>query len=330
MHIKDYLIQYQSPLYLTFSRALSQKQLTHAYLINGEPGTPLKEVARYLAASLICENPSPLACGHCLACQRIEDGSYVDFFLFDGDEGSIKKESILDLETAFSRTSVEKEGKLIYVIHKVEKMTPEAINSLLKFLEEPNPDVFAILTTENEARVLPTILSRVQNLPLRLIPRERLIEASVNLGARLDDTELLSLAYNLPETILKLQDDKAYLNVKDSALFVLTHCGLSLEDGVYTSMKVANANINSRDDAKLYLQILLAFFQDIVNYNLQGRLLLPSFDDTTAKLSRVIKNPLSGIKVIIEAMTRIESNVNLNLLLDHVMIHIVKETSYGK
>ena len=118
------------------------------------------------------------------------------------------------------------------------------------------------------------------------------MKASVNLGARLGDTELLSLAYNLPETIVKLQDDKAYLNVKDSALLVLAELGLSLEDGVYTSMKVANANINSRDDAKLYLQILLAFFQDIVNYNLQGRLLLPSFDDTTAKLSRVIKNPL--------------------------------------
>lgn len=43
-------------------------------------------------------------------------------------------------------------------------MTPEASNALLKFLEEPSQEIYAFLTTESEENVLPTILSRSQNL----------------------------------------------------------------------------------------------------------------------------------------------------------------------
>ncbi len=328
MNIHDYLLNYQPPLYQTFSRALFQGHLSHAYLLHGEPGTPLKEVALYLAASLVCEAPHPLACETCLSCSRIADGSYVDFYMFDGDEGSIKKERILDLESAFARTSVEKAGRLIYVIHKVEKMTPEAINSLLKFLEEPNDNVFAILTTENEARVLPTIISRVQNLPLKLIPRDTLINETVKLDIPLVDIELLSLVVNLPTTIEKLSEDDTYLKVKDTLLLVLDQLALSAEEGVYASMKIANKAINSRDEARLYLQMLLAFFQDIVNYNLQGSLYLPSLVSYTSRLAKHFSTPLQSIKTIIEAITRIDSNVNINLLLDHVFIHIAKESTH--
>lgn len=327
MNIHDYLINYQLPLYQTFTNQLNKGHLSHAYLINGEPGTPLKEVAKFLAATLVCENPDPLSCQHCLECHRIDDGSYVDFYLLDGDEGSIKKDIILTLEGAFSQTSVEKAGKLIYIIHKVEKMTPEAISALLKFLEEPKANVFALLTTENEARVLPTIISRVQNLPLKLIGRNILLEETLKLGVNEIDAELLSLKYNLPLTIMDMVKDESYQNVKATLFSVLESLSLSLDEGILTSMRVANNNINNRDDAKLYLNMLLAFFQDIVNYNLQGRLLLPALESMTIRLAKTVKYPLNAIKVTLDSINRIESNVNLSLLLDHVMINLLKERS---
>lgn len=327
MNINDYLVKYQLPLYQTFVNQMNSGHLSHAYLINGEPGTPLKEVAKFLASSLVCEEPHPLACQHCLECHRIDDGSYVDFYLFDGDEGTIKKENILSLEAAFSQTSVEKAGKLIYVIHKVEKMTPEAINSLLKFLEEPNENVFAFLTTENEARVLATIISRVQNLPLKLIPRDTLIKEALELGVGKEDAELLSLKYNLAPLIQTLQNDVTYLNIKNTLFTVLDQLALSLEEGILASMKVANNALSNKEDSKFYLQMLVAVFQDIVNYNLQGKLLLSSMEEKIVRLAKVIKNPLTAIKVTLDSINRIESNVNLSLLLDHVMINLSKERS---
>lgn len=327
MNINDYLVKYQLPLYQTFVNQMNSGHLSHAYLINGEPGTPLKEVAKFLASSLVCEEPHPLACQHCLECHRIDDGCYVDFYLFDGDESTIKKENILNLEAAFSQTSVEKAGKLIYVIHKVEKMTPEAINSLLKFLEEPNENVFAFLTTENEARVLPTIISRVQNLPLKLIPRDTLIKEALELGVDKEDAELLSLKYNLAPLIQTLQNDETYLNIKNTLFTVLDQLALSLEEGILASMKVANNALSNKEDSKFYLQMLVAVFQDIVNYNLQGKLLLSSMEEKIVRLAKVIKNPLTAIKVTLDSINRIESNVNLSLLLDHVMINLSKERS---
>ena len=54
---------------------------------------------------------------------------------------------------------------LPFVLGVAENTTPEALNSLLKFLEEPQgSDTLAILIVENQARILPTIVSRCQTL----------------------------------------------------------------------------------------------------------------------------------------------------------------------
>lgn len=45
-------------------------------------------------------------------------------------------------------------------------MTDQAANSLLKFLEEPEEDIIAILSCKNTSVVLPTIISRCQQIKL--------------------------------------------------------------------------------------------------------------------------------------------------------------------
>ena len=42
----------------------------------------------------------------------------------------------------------------------------EALNSLLKFLEEPNQNIYAIFTAQSEFGILPTIKSRCQNIKI--------------------------------------------------------------------------------------------------------------------------------------------------------------------
>ena len=68
----------------------------------------------------------------------------------------------------FSYTAAEA-GPQIYIIKDCEKMNQSAANSLLKFLEEPAPDHYAILTTTNKARLLPTIISRLQHIHFKPI-----------------------------------------------------------------------------------------------------------------------------------------------------------------
>ena len=67
----DFNLEKTQPMvYHTFVNAIKQDKLSHAYLIKGNEGAPLLEVAKYLAKSLICEDANPLACNSCMSCFR--------------------------------------------------------------------------------------------------------------------------------------------------------------------------------------------------------------------------------------------------------------------
>ena len=62
MELNEYLSNYQPIIYKTFKHALESNQLVHAYLLVGNNGVPLLNIAKYLAKSLLCDNPTPFAC----------------------------------------------------------------------------------------------------------------------------------------------------------------------------------------------------------------------------------------------------------------------------
>ena len=161
---KDILREQQPVVYHTLRNALEHNRLAHAYMFSGPSGTPKKETAYLLAQSLVCKE-SGFACEVCDTCERVAHNEYADMIYLDGTSVSIKKDDILKLQHAFAKTGLEKTGKKIYVLDHAENATPDALNSLLKFLEEPGSDMIAILIVEQLDRVLPTIISRCQNIP---------------------------------------------------------------------------------------------------------------------------------------------------------------------
>lgn len=54
--------------------------------------------------------------------------------------------------------------KRLVVIFKAENLSLVSANTILKTLEEPPPDALIILTTLNERKILPTIISRCQKI----------------------------------------------------------------------------------------------------------------------------------------------------------------------
>lgn len=93
MQVGKYLQNHQPIIYKTFTNAIKNNHLSHAYLLVGNPGTPLYEVAHYLPKSILCDEPNPLACNSCITCLRVDDNNYPDFIVFDGSKGMIKKEA---------------------------------------------------------------------------------------------------------------------------------------------------------------------------------------------------------------------------------------------
>ena len=90
MRFGDYLKQYQPLVYETFKNSVANERIAHAYLLSGESGVPLLETATFLAKSLICDHPNPLADEECRSCLRIDHHTYSDFIVLDGKEGQIK------------------------------------------------------------------------------------------------------------------------------------------------------------------------------------------------------------------------------------------------
>lgn len=161
---------------------LRSNQVSHAYIFSGPPGSGQKEMAMAFANALVCENRQEQgACGVCLACRKVKHGNHPDLHLIEPEGASIKIEQIRDLQRLFSYRSSAGNHK-VYMINQSEKMTVQAANSLLKFLEEPPAPAVAILMTDNGRALLPTIQSRAQWVPFSPLAPDDMLQILVDEG----------------------------------------------------------------------------------------------------------------------------------------------------
>lgn len=93
-----------------------------------------------------------------------ETGSEVEKIQKNFKAELIKKPivKIEDVRSLNSFTSLHLNKPTIIFIENVENATTEALNAFLKNLEEPQENLFYVLTCESPYKVLPTILSRCQ------------------------------------------------------------------------------------------------------------------------------------------------------------------------
>ena len=330
MQVEKYLQTRQPTIYRTFVRSFQNNHLSHAYLLSGNPGTPLLEVAKYLAKTLLCDNPDPLACNNCITCLRIDDNNYPDFIVLDGSKGSIKKDQVGNIETQFEKTAFESKGKMIYIIHLVENMGIEAVNSILKFLEEPGNEIYAFLTTNNENNVLPTIISRCQLLRLKLVSRQEVIEEAVSLNVPRDDAELLSYFYNDGELIYDVLDSKEdkenYDDAKDAFLkFLEALKDDESREAIYISQRNIIPLVKTKESARFFLDMLVEAFEDILNIQNGKEPILKSYVTILNELSQKLSHVSESLIEILKDRNIINLNVNTSLLMDHLVLHIIKE-----
>lgn len=205
-------IQTRQPKVTHFiNKQLEQKKISHAYLLVGETDTV--DVAYYIAQKLFCQNGG---CGMCQACQRIKNNEHGDFVFISGKDQTIKKEAVLEIKSRFVQTSLEDVNHKVYVIEDVDNATHHAMNSFLKFLEEPESDVVAILTTSNLNRVLETIKSRCMILHLEQVNPDHLKESLIEAGMDQRDALILSRLSNSMEEAEEIHADPLFHKVVDT------------------------------------------------------------------------------------------------------------------
>ena len=161
----------------TLTNALLSDSVSHAYLFCGPRGSGKTTIARLLAKAVNCENRKKNEfepCNKCSSCLEILKGNSID--LIEIDAASHRGiDEIRELRDGIKFTPT-KSKKKVYIIDEVHQLTKEAVNALLKTLEEaPEHAVFILATTEAH-KMIGTIISRCQRFDFRKLTVSEIVK----------------------------------------------------------------------------------------------------------------------------------------------------------
>lgn len=320
MLIKERLKLEQPIAYRILENSLRTQKYAHAYLLSGEKGTPKMETAILLAQSILCTHVDGFACETCDTCVRIKNHTYTDCRYMDGETTSIKKKDILELQEEFNKTAVEMGGKKVYIMNYAENATPDALNSLLKFLEEPTNDLLAILIVEQMDRLLPTIISRCQMIPFRKVNVKDVYELCVKEHMNSLDAYLLSQLVGNKEEIDEMLEDENYQRSRILAMQMLEDFTKDKYLALYHLQKDGFKDRKGNDKLQFmqFVHILSIFFKDVIK---QQSL---CDDETWLQLMKKyqVQACIQYLKVCNEAMDKCGKSVNLGLLVDQLLAQL--------
>ena len=322
---KDVLKKQQPVVYHTLKNALESDKLAHAYMFSGPSGTPKKEAAYLLAQSILCEETG-FACETCDTCLRVAHNEYADMIYIDGTSVSIKKDDILKLQTAFNKTGLETKGKKIYILDHAENATVDALNSLLKFLEEPTNDMIAILIVEQIDRVLPTIVSRCQNIPFTALNAKQCYQAVREEIPELD-AYILSNLIRQKKDILLACESEDYQHALYVFKGMIERFSISLDQAllfIQVEGFPAKQKKHGKQSLIYMVDMLHLFFKDCMKDNRE------TSDEWYLKQMRLIQdkhiNCVKMLQIFMQTKDKLLRSVNIQLLIDQ-MLYQMKEVT---
>lgn len=247
---------------------IQNDRISHAYLFAGPRGVGKRETALQMAKAMLCSTPSAGDnCERCNHCLRINSGNHPDVYVIEPDGASIKKEQIEKLHKEFSYQAMETKRK-IYIILAAETMTMYAANQLLKFLEEPDGIVTAILVSDRPQNVLPTLRSRCQRISFQDLPWQHIAEQAIARGVAAADARIAShIAKNVEEVIaLSTREEFAQLR----KIVIQFYQEDFRQKGVVLQKlhQYVLSDAKLKEDFHLFLELSVLWFRDVLSVQL--------------------------------------------------------------
>lgn len=191
----------------------------HAYLIIGSSE---KGVSKAWPISSVADNIEKLL--------KILKASPYEFLL----------NKIEDTRYLAKLTSLSINKPTAYIIKNIDQATTEALNSFLKNLEEPQENLYYILTADSLAKVLPTIISRCQIIKIQ---NSKLKIQNENTERFLDITTGERLAYC--DNIKSREEAKAFVIKIINHLHVLITSASENHSNLATNLETASSSLNN-------------------------------------------------------------------------------------
>lgn len=271
--------------------AVENNKLSHAYLFEASDNIDISDLVLSFVKAILCPNHYVKndKCGNCAMCKRIDDNNYLELKIIEPEGLWIRKEQILDLQKVFSTKAIEGTKK-IYIIKDCEKMKPATSNSLLKFLEEPEENIIAILITNNVNKVLRTIVSRCQ---------------------------IINVVKNNNKYIY--ENNELYSDALDFISFYEKY----RKDTIIYLKKEWHQKFKTKEENDYVLTLMINFYYDVLNYKSDNKIKI--FDKNVELIENSDKNNsiddiIKRLEVLIETKELLRCNLNINLLIDKMII----------
>ena len=293
---------------------IASGKLSHAYLIEGGEGCGKTYFARFAAAAVLCTGDTP-PCGKCPSCVKALAGSHPDLFYFSPDKkASMGVETVRDIKKSLFFMPNDGDRK-VYIIDDAQKMTVQAQNALLKFIEEPPASVLFFIVADKKESLLPTVVSRTRIISLAPsdnadIRRFLMSESKKSGGEQID--EAINMAEGSPGKALKLlcRDFSRQRQLCLDFMPVLVSTSKSDAMAFLLSMKL------NRDGVKEFFTLLMTALADVMNARF-GRATRLLSRDAAAEYAKSITDRKNAylFDLATEAVVRAGENANINLLL---------------
>lgn len=313
--LKDYLKENQPLFYRIILNEFKQNRIPHAFLLHGKN---VSQPLSFLKMSLICDKT--IACEKCIDCQKVKNHQYADIIELDGKNETIKKVNIENIQEIFKKSSLEGKNK-IYVIENIEFSTKEAMNSLLKMLEEPIPGIYAIFTTQNINKVLPTIISRCQVIEIRDDCKKELFNELINDGQNKEIAMIQSILFENIEQIHAFGNDK-FQNIVLEALNFIEDLFLHRENLIINNQIYFMKNNYDKNDIKLFLNIIIIALKDMFHVKHNENIVFINHIALFQSFEYDNDDLIKKIELILETINLIDTNANLPLLMDSMMYRL--------
>lgn len=308
---------------------LRQDKLSHAYIFSGPSGSGRSRMALQLAQAVFCTAMTDDACGECVECRKVEHGNHPNLIRIEPEGASVKIDQIRELQRELGyRTSGDQ--KKIYIIHQADRMTTQAANSLLKFLEEPSSDVMAVLITENGQALLETIQSRAQWIPFVPLAVPELVDL-----LHRQEGHPLELALPAAHVAGGLDAARNYIQSKEFAearnvmlqlaketLFRFPHVLITAQQAVFKT--------DMSERLPLVLDLWLLLLKDMLHLRSGRKESVVYIDQVDWTYKEAVSRPMGywvhAMECVVELQKKLRTTANAQLALEKAIIDMQSKT----
>ncbi|MDS9473312.1 DNA polymerase III subunit delta' [Sporosarcina pasteurii] len=306
--------------------SFEHNRIGHAYIFDGERGTGKEEISLFFAKLLLCQNPTQNApCETCSSCLRVASRNHPNITIIYPDGQTIKKGQMDEFLLEMTKKGYES-GRKIYIISQAERMNSASANALLKYLEEPEGNVTAILLTESYQAILPTIQSRCQRISFLPPSRETLISMLEEQGiTRSMAATVTMLTANIEEALQLAQEDE-FAHMRKTVLKLVEASDQNIHEALLYIQSTWSQVFKEREETDRGLDLLLYAYRDVValKAELNSMSVYPDYNEFLNSLAmKLTYSQLSAVmEAILQSKRQLGGNMNRTLLMEQLMLNM--------